>query len=403
MTLIESGPINEARIVELVDGLLRDFPPATTDQHAFWGAQFDRGLAWVHFPEGRGGLDVSPKLQQVVDDRLRTAGAPDPMLTNFMGIGMMGPTIVALGTDEQQERLLRPAFACEEIWCQLFSEPGAGSDVAGLSTRAVLDGDEWVVNGQKVWTTLAHVARWGMLLARTDPEVPKHNGLTYFIVDMTQPAVDVRPLRQLTGEAEFNEVFFDGARIPDSWRIGEVGDGWRVAISTLMNERVALGALAKEDRGGGVIAHAVKLWHERGGDAERRDQLTTLWIRSEILRLTTLRAQSMRERGTPGPEGSILKLGIAELQHDIFEWCVHELGPEGMLISDYEMRRPTIMGETALGEHVEITKAFLASKGTKIGGGTPEIGKNILGERVLGLPGDVRTDRELPWSQVPRS
>jgi len=395
-----------AHVRASVESLLRDCPPDRVDASTFWGEQFDRGLAWVHFPEGRGGLGVDPDFQQIVDDRLRAAGAPDPMLHNFMGIGMMAPTMVAFGTDAQQQRYLRPAFTCEEIWCQMFSEPGAGSDVASLATRAVRDGDEWVVNGQKVWTTMAHIAKWGMLLARTDPEVPKHQGLTYFVLDMRQPGVDVRPLRQMTGEAEFNEIFFNDARVPDAERIGAPGEGWRVAIGTLMNERVALGALAKEDRGGGVIRHAVRLYQQRAADdGAARDRLVRLWTESEIVRLTTLRAQTQRQRGTPGPEGSILKLAIGQVQQRVFDFCMDLLGPDATLIGDYEMRRPTVMGEAALGDDaaVDIVKAFLTVQGTTIGGGTTQIGKNILGERVLGLPGEPRTDRDLPWSQVPRS
>ena len=393
-------------ISDAVESLLRDCPPGKVEPTEFLGAQFDRGLAWVHFPEGRGGLGVDPDYQQLVDDRLRAAGAPDPMLRNFMGIGMMAPTMVAFGSEAQQERYLRPAFTCEEIWCQMFSEPGAGSDVASLATRAVRDGDEWVINGQKVWTTLAHVAKWGMLLARTDPEVPKHQGLTYFVLDMRQAGVDVRPLRQMTGDAEFNEIFFTDARVPDHERIGAPGEGWRVAIGTLMNERVALGALAKEDRGTGAIRHAVRLYHERGGgDPALRDRVARLWIEAEILRLTTLRAQSQRERGTPGPEGSILKLAFGGVQQRIFDVCMDLLGAEATLISDYEMRRPTVMGDIALGDdsEVDLVKGFLSVQGTTIGGGTTDIGRNILGERVLGLPGEPRNDRDLPWSQVPRS
>ncbi|MFN8037462.1 MAG: acyl-CoA dehydrogenase family protein [Acidimicrobiia bacterium] len=397
---------DEERVGSRVDELLAGHPPASAEPESFLAAQFDLGLAWVQFPEGHGGLGVDPALQDLVDRRLDEAGSPSNTLRNFMGVGMAGPTIVAFGTEEQRARWLRPLFTCEDIWCQLFSEPGAGSDVASLATRAVRDGDEWVVNGQKVWTTLAHVARWGLLLARSDPDVPKHRGLTYFVVDMHAPGVDVRPLRQMTGEAEFNEVYFTDVRIPDAYRIGAAGDGWKVATATLMNERVALGGLAREARGAGVIRHAVRLWQARPShDPVLRDQLAQLWIEAEVLRLTMLRAPARREQGTPGPEGSIGKLAMGELQQRLFSFCMTLLGPQAMLISDYEMTRPTVMGESALGgdEAVDIQKAFLTTRGTTIGGGTTEIGRNVLGERLLGLPREPAVDRDLPWSQVPRN
>ncbi|MDQ1466094.1 MAG: hypothetical protein QOH10_509, partial [Actinomycetota bacterium] len=226
---------DEQRVLDLCEQLLREHDPVTTPAVEFLGAQFDLGLAWVHFPEGNGGLGLSPRLMNVVNARLGEAKAPSPYGRNPIGYGMGAPTVVTHGSDVQRKRYLRPLFTGEEIWCQLFSEPGAGSDVAGLSTRAVRDGDEWVVNGQKVWTTLAHVSRFGMLIARTDPDAPKHKGLTYFVVDMKAPGVEVRPLVQITGEAEFNEVYFTDVRIPDDERLSDVGEGWRVSITTLMN------------------------------------------------------------------------------------------------------------------------------------------------------------------------
>jgi alkylation response protein AidB-like acyl-CoA dehydrogenase len=397
----DAGALVEARTRQLLMG----HDPAG-DAAAFWGAQFDLGLARVHFPEGEGGLGLEPQLQEHVDEQLRAAGAPSNSLRNFMGVGMAAPTLVAFGTEEQKRRYLRPIFTCEEIWCQMFSEPGAGSDLAALATSAVRDGDEWVVNGQKVWTTLAHVSQWGMLLTRTDPEQPKHRGLTYFLIDMHSPGVEVRPLRQLTGEAEFNEIYFTDARIPDSLRIGPVNEGWRVAVATLMNERVALGGLHKEECGGGPIRHAMRLWRQRGGHSPAlRDQLLALWVEAEVLRLTTLRAESQREQGTPGPEGAIVKLAGSEFHQRLFSFCVDLLGAEGMLVSGYEMFRPDVMSENILGddEHFDVGKAFLGALATTIGGGTTEIGRNILGERILGLPGEPRVDKDLPWSQVPRS
>jgi alkylation response protein AidB-like acyl-CoA dehydrogenase len=311
---------------------------------------------------------------------------------------MGAPTVVAHGSDVQKVRYLRPLFTGAEIWCQLFSEPGAGSDVAGLSGRAVRDGDEWVVNGQKVWTTLAHLSRWGMLLVRTDPEAPKHKGLTYFVVDMQAPGVEVRPLRQITGEAEFNEVYFTDVRIPDAERLGDVGEGWRVSMTTLMNERVAIGG-AITPRNSGPIGHALKLWEAKADkDPVTRDRLMKLWMDAEVNRLTNIRAQQNRRIGTPGPEGSVGKLAYAETNKAVYELCIDLLGPEGTLYGSYEMVRPTHAMSLD-----ETQKAFLRVRANSIEGGTSEIMRNILGERVLGLPGDIRVDKDRPWSEVPRS
>ena len=392
-------------IDELIDELLRTHPPATTSPEEFWGAQYDLGLAWVHFPVGYGGLELDPKLQEQIDARLEEAGAPSNVNVNFMGIGMAGPTIVARGTEEQKQRFLRKAFTCEEIWCQFFSEPGAGSDLASLSTRAVRDGDEWVINGQKVWTTLAHIANYAMILARTDPEQPKHRGLTYFLIDMDQPGIEVRPLRQINGEAEFNEVFFTDARTPDSMRVGDVGDGWAVALTTLMNERVAFGHLSRAPRGSGAIGEAMRVFRERWRDDDAaRDEVVQTWIDNELVRLTTIRAQEMRDQGIPGPEGAVVKLAYTSILHDTWALALELLGPDGLLIDHYDMVQPTLMGGAAMNdENPNVARAFLTSKGGTIGGGTADSGKNILGERVLGLPGDPRVDKDLPWSQVPRS
>jgi len=399
MSVIDAQRTDEERVSELVDRLLADSDPKG-DRVAFLGAQFDLGLAWVHFDEGYGGLGLSPKLQRIVNERVAAAGGPNPYYRNPIGYGMGAPTVHTHGSDRQRARYLRPLFTCEEIWCQLFSEPGAGSDVAGLSSRAVRDGDEWVVNGQKVWTTLAHVARWGMLVARTDPLQPKHKGLTYFVVDMHQPGVEVRPLRQMTGDAEFNEVYFTDARIPDDERLGEVGEGWRVSLTTLMNERVAIGGAAAQ-RGSGPIADAVKLWRALPPDrrdAATRDELITLWSVAEVARLTNIRAAHNRAKGVPGPEGSTGKLAFAENNKVIYEFCMRLLGAEGMLYGRYDMERSS----TAM-ESTTLQQSFLRARANSIEGGTSEVMRNILGERVLGLPGDVRVDKDLPWSEVPRS
>jgi alkylation response protein AidB-like acyl-CoA dehydrogenase len=318
-------------------------------------------------------------------------------MKNPIGYGMCAPALVAHGTEEQQE-LLRPLFTNEHIWCQLFSEPGAGSDVASLATRAQRDGDEWIVNGQKVWTTLAHISRYGLLVARTDPEQPKHRGITAFVVDMEAPGVEIRPLRQMTGEAEFNEVYFTDVRIPDSMRVDEPGRGWGVSITTLMNERVSIGG-GTPPRNSGPIGQLLRLWKETGPHSPAmRDRLVQLWVGAEVNRLTNLRAAAGRQAGTPGPEGSVSKLAMAELTKQIYDFAIEVMGPAGMLFSNYEMHQPKLAMFTD-----DIAKNFLRARANSIEGGTSEVMKNILGERVLGLPGDVRVDKELPWSEVPRS
>jgi alkylation response protein AidB-like acyl-CoA dehydrogenase len=390
-------------VAERVDKLLAELDPRTTDPVELRGRQYDLGLAWVHFPEGFGGLGLKPVLQRDIDRRLYGAGARGPGARHFFGLTMAGPTIVTNGSDEVRDRLLRRTFTGEDAWCQLFSEPGAGSDLAGLATRAVRDGDEWVVNGQKVWNTLAHVADRGMLIARTDPEAPKHKGLTYFALDMHAPGVEVRPLRQMTGEAEFNEVYMADVRVPDADRIGDVGEGWRVSMTTLANERTTIGGGGGvPPRGSGAIAEAVRIWKDEAADRSpaRRDRLVQLWIEAETLRLTNIRAGQNRKAGNPGPEGSIAKLKFAEVNMAIYELCVDLLGAEGMVGFDYEMHRGEGLGLT--GPAGTSRRMFLRARANSIEGGTSEIQRNIMGERVLGLPGEPRVDKDLPWSQVPR-
>jgi len=397
---VVTGADTAADVARRVDELLAAHPPASTGRTAFLGAQFDAGLAWVHFPEGAGGLGLSPALQRVVDQALADGGAPAPdAARNIIGMGMAAPTIAVHGTPEQRRRYLRPLFTGEEIWCQLFSEPGAGSDLAGLATRAVRDGDEWVVNGQKVWTTLAHIARFGLLVTRTDPDVPKHLGLTYFICDMQAPGVEVRPLRQMTGDAEFNEVYLNDVRLSDDLRLGGEGDGWRVSMTTLMNERVSIGG-GRAKRGSGAIAVAVDVWKRTQQTSPvRRDRLMKLWVAAEVNRLTNIRAGQLRKAGTPGPEGSVAKLTFAELNQAISELCVDLMGAEGQLYTDYDSPRRESVGFFT----GDPRYFFLRSRANSIEGGTSEVLRNILGERVLGLPGEPRTDKDLPWRDVPRS
>ena len=397
---VATSAVDEARVLELANELLAEFPPNKVSAQEFLGAQFDKGLAWVHFPVGHGGLGANAKLQKVVNEAVYAAGAPNPMMRNPIGHGMCGPTVVEWGSDEQKKRYLRPLFTGEEVWCQLFSEPGSGSDFAGLSAKGVKDGDEWICNGQKVWTTLAHLSRWGLLVVRTDSDAVKHAGLTAFVVDMQAPGVEVRPLRQMTGEAEFNEVYFTDVRISEKEMLGNPGDGWRVSLTTLMNERVSIGGSIPQ-KGSGSISHAVKTWKslpEDKKDPASQDELMKLWIRAEVHRLTNIRANAQRRMGAPGPEGSIGKMESANLNKAVYEFTIGLMGADGMLYGSYEMVRP----ETAM-SFEGIQKAFLRSRANSIEGGTSEIMRNILGEQVLGLPGEPRVDKDQPWIKVPRN
>jgi len=392
------------RVESAIDTLLAQYDPKSVDDRTFRGARYDMGLAWVHFPVGFGGLGVRPDLNRLVEERLRLAGAKAQDPSTFF-IALAGPTIVTHGSDEVKKRFLRPMFTGEERWCQLFSEPGAGSDFAGLGTRAVRDGDEWIMNGQKVWNTLAHLADFGMLVARTDPQQPKHKGLTYFAIDMHAPGVEVRPLRQITGEAEFNEVYMTDARVPDAWRIGDVGEGWRVALTTLMNERVSIASSSGgSGRRKGPIDAVIDIWNEKRPEDRNladQDRLMQLWCKSEVLRLTNNRAAQAARTGNPGPEGSIGKLMMAEFNKKLSEFAIDLLGAHGLVGYDFSFRRPDSLSVD--GSEGGIRHSFLRSRANSIEGGTSEVMRNILGEQVLGLPGEPRVDKDLPWSDVPRN
>jgi len=393
-----AGPLRE-RAREF----LASHDPAGTPRLEFLRARFDAGLAAVHYPPGLGGQGLPRALQSVVEAEFAAAGAPGNQPERIgIGLGMAAPTILAFGSDEQKARWLRPLWTGEEVWCQLFSEPGAGSDLAGLATRAVPaegPGHAWSVTGQKVWTSMAHEARWGLLLARTDPDVPKHAGLTYFGLDMTGDGVEVRPLRQLTGEAEFNEVFLTGAVVPDADRIGGVGEGWRVAQGTLMNERVSIGGAALP-REGGMIGSAARAWREH---PELRtpglhDRILRLWADAEVARLASDRLRQQLAAGQPGPEGSAAKIVFARLNQDISSFEVDLAGGDGLRYADWTMRRPgsvSFYGRDA-------GYRYLRSRGNSIEGGTSEILRNIIAERVLGLPAEPRTDTKVPWKDLPR-
>jgi alkylation response protein AidB-like acyl-CoA dehydrogenase len=399
MSDVQLQQVNDA-----LDSFLATHDPKTITDMEFRGARFDAGLAWVHFPQGFGGMGLRPDLNRIVERRLHDAGAAhaDPS-TFFMALA--GPTIVTHGSDEQKERFLRPMFTGEQRWCQLFSEPGAGSDFAGLGTKAIRDGDEWVVNGQKVWNTMAHLGDWGMLVTRTNPDAPKHKGMTYFAIDMRAEGVEVRPLRQITGEAEFNEVYMTDARVPDANRIGAEGEGWRVALTTLMNERAEIGGGGSgEAKKGGAARDAVKVWEsvaEHQRTAQAKDMLMKLWVRGEVARLTNARAAQNARIGNPGPEFSVAKLAMAELNKELFSYCVNLMGPEGQIGYDYTFRRPEELETTGASRGPR--HAFLRTRANSIEGGTSEIMRNILGEQVLGLPGEPRLDKDVAWIKVPRN
>jgi alkylation response protein AidB-like acyl-CoA dehydrogenase len=401
--LTSAGPAAGADALRAqVRGFLAGHDPASMDRLGFLRARFDAGLAWVHYPAGLGGQGLPRSLQSAVEAEFAAAGAPDNDPARILiGLGMAAPTILAFGTDEQKTRWLRPLWTGEEVWCQLFSEPGAGSDLAGLATRAVAaeDGLTWRVNGQKVWTSLAHRARWGLLVARTDPDVPKHAGLTYFACDMTGPGVEVRPLRQLTGEAEFNEVFLTDVTVRDSDRIGQVGDGWRVATGTLMNERIAIGGTALPREGGmaGLVAAA---WREH---PELRtpglhDRLIRLWADAEIARLSSERLRQQLAAGQPGPEGSAAKIVFARLNQELAALELELSGADGLRYDDWTLRRPETVSFLTRGPGYR----YLRARGNSIEGGTSEILRNIIAERVLGLPAEPRTDTSVPWKDLPR-
>ena len=334
------------------------------------------GYVAPHWPRPWG-LDASPVEQLVIDEELRAAAAPRPF--NPIGVGWAGPTLLVAGTTDQQERWLPGILDGTELWCQLFSEPGAGSDLASLVTRAERDGDEWVVHGQKIWTTIAHISRWGILLARTDPDAEPHRGITYFVADMRAPGVTVRPIRQMDGTSMFNEVFLDGLRIDASDVVGDVHDGWRLAKVTLGNERVSLSGEGALWGRGPTADDVLALVRAAGGvtDPVLRQRLAALYVESEVLRLIRLRTLSARVRGLePGPEASVRKALADEHGQHVMAMAVELAGTDGMLLD-----RGPFGAETS-----EWSEGYLYSRALTIGGGTSEVQRNILGERVLGLP-----------------
>ncbi len=348
---------------------------------AWQGKLFEGGFIGVTWPRAYGGQGLTFVEEMILHEEMALQKAP-PIL-NILGVGMAGPTIIAYGTEEQKKRYPAKILSCEEIWCQGYSEPNSGSDLAALQTRAVKDGDHYVINGQKVWTSLAHMADWMMLLARTDPTAPKHKGITYFLLDMHAPGVTVKPLKQLTGDAEFNEVFFDNVRVHERQVLGEVDNGWAVGLTTLMYERLALG-FGLQVRLRIALESLIEMGRrvEKTGRAVTRDpllrqKLAQLWIDTEALKYTGARAITRLLKGElPGPEASAGKMGWVETHQKLQELAMEIEGPYSQLIKGSD--RAIDGGVWQYG--------FLRSRANSIEGGTTEIQKNIIGERVLGLP-----------------
>jgi alkylation response protein AidB-like acyl-CoA dehydrogenase len=351
----------------------------------------DAGWACITWPKEYGGRSATA-IQSVIWNQEESRYKTPPGIFSI-GQGMLGPTLMTHGTQEQKDRYLEPMLRGEEVWCQLFSEPAAGSDLAGLRTTAVKDGDEWVVNGQKIWTTGAQFCKWGMIVTRTDPHAVKHAGITYFVVDMESAGIEIRPIKQVSGGSGFNEVFFTDVRIPDENRVGGVNDGWRGAITTLMNERSSIGG----GGGGAGIKDLLRLASEckRNGrpaleDSSVRQQIADFYITSKGLSYTGSRTLTAISRGTtPGPESSIGKLVGAPLRQQMASFAVELQGAAGSLLHD------------DAAEEGIWQDAWLGAPGMRLAGGTDEILRNIVAERVLGLPSEMRADKGLPFSDIP--
>jgi alkylation response protein AidB-like acyl-CoA dehydrogenase len=354
---------------------------------SYQAALFDAGLAGLTWPIEYGGQGLSAEAQKIFNEEASDFDVPTRVVG--IGLGMCGPTILAHGTEEQRERFIRPMLRGDEIWCQLFSEPGAGSDIAAVQTRAVRDGDTWVVDGQKVWSSVAHHSDWGLALVRTDFDAPKHDGLTMMIIDMRSPGVEVRPLRQMDGGANFNEVFFTNVSVPAGRIVGQVNDGWKVARTTLTSERYAVSGGRQGNTS--VAAPVLRLVTDLGvsPSATMRQQLAELYTIDFVLRQLQERARHSRERGRPvGPEGSVAKLLNSRLQKMAHELRLAALGASGMASEpDDALTGGLISG-------------FVGSPAASIGGGTDEVQKNIIGERVLGLPRESSADGRRPFREL---
>ncbi|MCH1526359.1 MAG: acyl-CoA dehydrogenase family protein [SAR86 cluster bacterium] len=351
--------------------------------------KYDAGWAMLHWPKEYGGIAASPIERIIWAEEESKFNVPRGIFE--IGLGMCGPVMMEYASDEQKERYLPAMAEGTEIWCQLFSEPSAGSDVAGLRSKAVQDGDNWIINGQKVWTSGAHFCDYGILVVRHDPNLEKHKGMTFFFVDMKSPGIEVKPIKQITGGSSFNEVYFTDVVIPDSQRLGAIGDGWKVAITTLMNERLAVG-----DANGADVKEAFN-WAKKQDDSGEslinnratRESIADWYCEANGLKNTKLRTMSALSKGeTPGPEASITKIVSANKLQDIGNFGIDSLDMAGMLRTDDN-------------EIQSFQNAWLGAPGLRIAGGTDEILKNIISERVLGLPQDKRSDKGMPFKDIP--
>nr|WP_295659359.1 acyl-CoA dehydrogenase family protein [Polymorphobacter sp.] len=349
------------------------------------------GYTGITWPKAFGGQGLSPMHSIIFNQEQSKYHAPTELFA--IGLGMCIPTVFTHGSPALIERYVAKALEGEEVWCQLFSEPSAGSDLAGIRTKAVRDGDDWVIDGQKVWTTNAHLSDFGIIVTRTDPSAPKHKGLTMFIVDMHAPGVEARPLKQMSGGSDFNEVFFTGVRVSDSHRLGAVGDGWKVSLTTLMNERLAVGGKPGHAPGyRDLMALAARIETDMGPAIEARDvrqRIAVTYIADEGIRLTQMRALSALSKGeAPGPEQSISKVVVAKTMQEMAAFALDLSEASGFT---------TAGGDPGLHK---LQGSYMASAGLRIAGGTDEILRNIIAERVLGLPGDMRPDKDTPFNEI---
>jgi acyl-CoA dehydrogenase len=362
------------------------------ESKAWQKKKHEAGWACLHWPKEYGGRGATP-MQRVIWNQEEGVYAT-LSFTFIIGQGMCGPTVMAWGSEEDKQALLPPLAAGEDVWCQMFSEPSAGSDLAGLRTRAVKDGDEWVVNGSKIWTSGAHISQYGILLTRTDPTVAKHKGLTMFWVDMRSPGIEVRPILQAHGQSGFNEVFFTDLRIKDSQRLGAVGNGWNVSLTTLMNERLSIGS-GMSTGFETLLDYAVRAPGPNGGrlvdEPAIRSRLADWATKASGLKYTSMRALTALSKGEqPGPENSIGKLVAGATSQDIATFAIDLQGEAGVLTDP-----------ARAAHHARFQATLMRSPATRIEGGTDEILRNIIAERVLGLPGDVRVDKDVPFEKIP--